>query len=459
MAKTPRFYITIVLAVLVVALTGCELSRDEGAVSDPGPVSDLPPTLAPLSAETEMVQAAPGSGDVAIESTTITAVTADQQTGDVTVDVVDTAATEVTVEGMNSDQVAEASTTDTNQGDVPVAEAAVDESIVVDASESLPLGGPVAAEPPASATDGGYGNTPSYGQLAYQVRPGDTLFSIAQRYGTSVDAIVYANGLTSEIIQIGQVLNVPASANAPVGNPGMEQPTYQDPAYEQQPYNQQPYNQPQLYTPGPGDTFHLVSPGETLYQVALRYGSTVEAIAYANRMSEPYILQIGQQLIVPAVGNQPGANPYGQQQPYGYDQQQQPYGYDQQQQPYGYDQQQPLWLRPAALWLRPTATISNSPMVTINSNSPTVTTSSNSPMVTINSNSPTVTTSSNPTATISNSPMVTTSSNSPMATISSNSIPRAATTTLVREMAQHIRLPPARQSTPSLCGTARLRRQ
>jgi LysM repeat protein len=167
---------------------------------------------------------------VAIESTTITAVIPEEQTDEITVAVDESAAAEVTVEGMNSGEVAEAASTDSSDSGVPEAEAAVDESIVVDASESLPMGGPVAADPPANPVDGGYNSSPGYGELAYQVRPGDTLFSISQRYGTTVDAIVYANGLTSETIQIGQVLNLPAGTVAPYnGNPGMEQPTYQEP--------------------------------------------------------------------------------------------------------------------------------------------------------------------------------------------------------------------------------------
>ncbi len=43
----------------------------------------------------------------------------------------------------------------------------------------------------------------------YVVQPGDTLNSIARRYNTSVDAIREVNDLRSDIIQIGQRLEVP----------------------------------------------------------------------------------------------------------------------------------------------------------------------------------------------------------------------------------------------------------
>ncbi len=47
------------------------------------------------------------------------------------------------------------------------------------------------------------------GPVRYTVVTGDTLTNIAGRFGTTVDAIMIANGLTSDLIQIGQVLIIP----------------------------------------------------------------------------------------------------------------------------------------------------------------------------------------------------------------------------------------------------------
>jgi LysM repeat protein len=49
-------------------------------------------------------------------------------------------------------------------------------------------------------------------QRQHTVQGGDTLFAIAQRYGTTVDAIVAANNLSSRSVtlRIGQVLVIPA---------------------------------------------------------------------------------------------------------------------------------------------------------------------------------------------------------------------------------------------------------
>ncbi len=43
----------------------------------------------------------------------------------------------------------------------------------------------------------------------YVVRPGDTLYSISRRYGTTVDAIMAANGLSNFDIRVGQQLIIP----------------------------------------------------------------------------------------------------------------------------------------------------------------------------------------------------------------------------------------------------------
>ena len=125
---------------------------------------------------------------------------------------------------------------------------------------------PVASRTPAtgpSPTPGGT-VTPHTG-YHHVIQTGDTLYALARHYNTSVGAIMRANGLTSYIIWVGQTLYIP-----PTGSPT---------------------------TPGP--TIHTVLPGETLWSLARRYQTTVQAIMWANRMWD-YTIYAGQLLIIPA---------------------------------------------------------------------------------------------------------------------------------------------------------------
>lgn len=96
----------------------------------------------------------------------------------------------------------------------------------------------------------------------YTVRSGDTLWLIANRYGTTVDALKRLNGLTSDILQIGQVLRIPL------------------------PQSQQYFE-------------YTVRSGDTLWLLANRYGTTVDAIKRLNGLYSD-ALSIGQILRIPA---------------------------------------------------------------------------------------------------------------------------------------------------------------
>ncbi len=62
---------------------------------------------------------------------------------------------------------------------------------------------------PTPAPTAGPTPTPAPTPLTYIVQSGDTLNEIATRFGTTAQAIMSANGLTSDIIQVGQVLIIP----------------------------------------------------------------------------------------------------------------------------------------------------------------------------------------------------------------------------------------------------------
>lgn len=108
----------------------------------------------------------------------------------------------------------------------------------------------------------------------YVVQAGDTLFSISNRHGTTVAALMQANGLYNYWIYIGQTLRIPGQ---PVPLPPPPQP---------------------VPVPPPG-VYHIVRPGEWLSLIAARYGSSVYAIQIANNLANPSLLWVGQRLFIP----------------------------------------------------------------------------------------------------------------------------------------------------------------
>ena len=103
--------------------------------------------------------------------------------------------------------------------------------------------------------------TPDSDYFEYTVQSGDTLWILAQRYGTTVDEIRRLNGLTSDILRIGQILRIPTATN----------------------YNYFEYT---------------VRSGDTLWTLAQRFGTTVAAIKSLNGLTSD-ILSIGQVLLIP----------------------------------------------------------------------------------------------------------------------------------------------------------------
>ena len=58
-----------------------------------------------------------------------------------------------------------------------------------------------------------------------------------------------------------------------------------------------------------GGTTHVVQPGENLYRIALKYGTSWPVLAAANNLANPNLIYVGQVLIIPAGGTLPPVTP------------------------------------------------------------------------------------------------------------------------------------------------------
>ena len=117
---------------------------------------------------------------------------------------------------------------------------------------------------------------PSQDQALYVVSPGDTLTSIAARYGVSTSALAQANGISNpNHIYVGQRLIIPG-ANSSGSSPAAPKPPSQAPA----------------------TGTYIVQAGDTLSKIAARYGTTVQNLMNLNGLSNANLIWVGQRLKV-----------------------------------------------------------------------------------------------------------------------------------------------------------------
>ncbi|MBE6160332.1 MAG: LysM peptidoglycan-binding domain-containing protein [Lactobacillales bacterium] len=95
--------------------------------------------------------------------------------------------------------------------------------------------------------------------IIYTVKSGDSLYSIARKYNTSVNEIMNLNNLTSNLLSIGQTLKIPVEESK--------------------------------------DIVYTVKSGDNLYSIARKYNTTVANIKNKNNLTTN-LLSIGQKLII-----------------------------------------------------------------------------------------------------------------------------------------------------------------
>jgi N-acetylmuramoyl-L-alanine amidase len=113
------------------------------------------------------------------------------------------------------------------------------------------------------------GSTSSSVTTTHEVQPGETLWDLAQRFGTSVGALARANGISNpNLVIVGTTLKVSggdgASASAAMSGAS-----------------------------------HTVGAGETLSHIAARYGVSVQTLARANGISNPNFIVAGTSISIP----------------------------------------------------------------------------------------------------------------------------------------------------------------
>lgn len=108
-------------------------------------------------------------------------------------------------------------------------------------------------------------------EVWHAVRSGETLHSLAKRYGSSVDLIKQKNALTSDALSVGQVLCIPLSGS--------------------------------IEAKDSCEARHVVQRGESLYHIAKSYGVPLMRLARANPAAIERGLQAGDELCIPRLAS------------------------------------------------------------------------------------------------------------------------------------------------------------
>lgn len=127
----------------------------------------------------------------------------------------------------------------------------------------------------------------------YVVQPGDSLYTIGLTFGVSWQSIATANSiLPPYIIYIGQSLIIPSSGG-----------TTTSPQSSSSQYSSSTFTSTSCSTTQSiSALYYTVQPGDSLYQISLNFGISWESIATANNVQSPYIIYIGESLLIPSGG-------------------------------------------------------------------------------------------------------------------------------------------------------------
>lgn len=122
-------------------------------------------------------------------------------------------------------------------------------------------------------------NTSATNNSTYTIKSGDTLSGIAGKFNTTYTQLAQLNHISNpNLIHVGQVLTIrpTATQNTTVNRQESQQ------------------NKQQATTTSNGT--YTVKNGDTLSQIAARFNTTTSALASSNHISNPNLIEVGQQL-------------------------------------------------------------------------------------------------------------------------------------------------------------------
>ncbi len=117
---------------------------------------------------------------------------------------------------------------------------------------------------------------PCPGGTLYVIRPGDTLYRISRSRGIPLDDLVDANpGIDPARLEVGQQICIPGEAPEP-GDPSC-----------------------------PGGQLYRIQSGDTFYRLSRRFNVSLDDLVAANPNVDPNALQVGQVVCIPGVAPEP----------------------------------------------------------------------------------------------------------------------------------------------------------
>lgn len=133
--------------------------------------------------------------------------------------------------------------------------------------------------------------------VSYRVQAGDSLWTIANAFNTTPEAIARLNGILADnIIITGQVLRIPKEDKPPVAkcicaSTGLPA----EPPAEEPPVDIPPEEMPpEVELPMP--MFYQVEKGDTLWGISRRFNTTVPKLVELNNIPNPNCICVGQMI-------------------------------------------------------------------------------------------------------------------------------------------------------------------